>query len=153
MSKRARIIPGGIRTWIPALLWLGAAVLMGVDWHHDPYDPSLEGTDAYGHNGPGALTYGLAFSLGELLVYGALIRPWRRERPRGYVLTPVLGLFLFGGWSFVQMFLSMHAGGIQAIHALWLLALDLWLVFEILLAAWDASLRRASAGPDPASRG
>ena len=147
MSKRARIIPGGLRTWIPALLWLGTVVLMCRDWYHDPYDPSLEGTDAYGHNGPGALTFGLAFSAGELLVYYAILKPWRRVRPPWYVLTPVLGLILFGGWSFVQMFLSMHAGGIQAFHLLWLLALDLWLVWEILLAAWDASLRRASAGP------
>jgi hypothetical protein len=140
MSKRTKNLSGYLRALFPALLWLGAAVLMWRNWQQDPYDPALTGTDAYGHNWQGALSQGLAFSLGELLVYYAITRPWRRES--GSVLVPVLGLLLFGGWSLFQMVMLMHAGGIQGLHVLWLWALDLLLVFEILLAT-RAALHRA----------
>jgi hypothetical protein len=145
-NARTRNIAGLVRTLIPALLWLGTAALMGRSWQRDPYDPTLTGTAAYGHNGRDALAQGLAFSLGELLIYYAFARPWRRTRAPGFVYLLVIGLVLFGGWSFLQMILLMHAGGIQRVRVLWLWILDLLLVIEILRATQAALERRARTG-------
>jgi hypothetical protein len=42
----------------------------------NPHDPALVGTDAYGHTYRGELTSILVISAAEILVAGAIVRPW-----------------------------------------------------------------------------
>jgi hypothetical protein len=65
------------------LLWLTTVILMARSWAGDPYDPTLEGTDRYGHNHDGALTDGVAFTVIELAVLLAILRPWSYDRSWG----------------------------------------------------------------------
>lgn len=101
-------------------LWAITAALMTRSYLQDPYDPSRTGTSAYGHNHQGALLHGLGLSLVELIVLLAVLRPWSylRAWPRA------LGaLALLVPWTGLSALLTMHAGGVVALHLAWLLVL------------------------------
>lgn len=82
----------------------------------DPYDPSRVGTDAYGHNGEGALATGVGLVLAELAVAYLCVRPWGG---RATLVGPAIGMLLFVPWGVMSMMMVMHSGGILGIHFLW----------------------------------
>ena len=99
-------------------LWLAFAVLMVQSAVRDPYDPTLTGTAAYGHNQEGALLMGLGWSLSELVILTGILRPWSYHRSWGRGLGAVALLL---PWTALSILSMMHAGQIFALHALWLL--------------------------------
>jgi hypothetical protein len=113
-----RMIFGGLLL----LLWLATAATMWRDQVRDPYDASLVGTARYGHNHDGALRDGLVAASIELVLAIALFAPWAAPS----VGRAVLGLLLAASWTLSSMMLSMHGGGVVAIHFLWMGALTLW---------------------------
>jgi arginine exporter protein ArgO len=141
-DTRTSIVLRRIRTLLPALLWLGTAVLMWQDWLQDPYDPTLTGTRAYGHNADGDLTLGLVVSLAELVAYYGFTRPWVRRRSGWLALLLALGVTLFVPWTLLQTVFLMHAGGIQAIHVLWL-----WALGALLMVEAGRAIQAALRGP------
>ncbi len=91
------------------------------DYLGDPYDPSLVGSAAYGHNAGGALSLGLGWSFVEMLLMMIILRPWtyRRSWKRA-----ALAVALAVPWCFASMVFTMHGGGVVALHFLWVLALS-----------------------------
>ena len=87
------------------------------DWIIDPYNSALAGAARYGHNHSGALGEGLAACFIELVLLVALLRPWSFDRSWGRALG---ALALTLPWTVFSMVITMHAGGIVAIHFLWL---------------------------------
>jgi hypothetical protein len=139
-GKARRWLP----TLVPAVLWLGAAVLMWRDWAHDPYDPALTGTDAYGHNAKGDLPRCLMLSLAELAAYYAFTWPWVRRRAGWLGLAIALGAMATIPWSCMSTLMVMHAGGVLAIHALWT-----WALCALILVEAGVAIRAALRGPAP----
>lgn len=122
--------PGGLRTWALPLLWAAFAVLMMRDYHSDPHDPGLTGTDAYGHNHDGALLQGLLYITIELVASLLIIRPWSYQRSWK---RATLALAVAVPWTLVSIAMMMHAGGVIALHGLWMLALTS--IFTVLATA------------------
>lgn len=108
--KRLRL--GGL-----PILWVATALLMARDHRNDPYDPRRQGTSAYGHNHAGALLQGLVLTLVELVVVYLILRPGSYSRSW---VRSALALVIYVPWTAVSMFMTMHAGGIFALHFLWL---------------------------------
>lgn len=112
-------------------LWLAIVVLMIRSHLGDPYDPALTGTEAYGHNHEGALLQGVIWTFTELVIVSAILRPWTYRRSWGRALG---ALALLVPWTGLALLMTMHAGGIVALHALWLMLVTA-LVFVVLLSA------------------
>lgn len=129
---------------MPFLVFAAFVVWMLLDWRGDPYDPALKGTAAYGHNSENALSVGIAFASTELVVFYLLTWPFLIRRPRWFFVLPLLGIVGIAVWAFLSMVFSMHAGGIVAIHFLWVVALGVLLVLETIISAVSgfASARR-----------
>jgi hypothetical protein len=138
MSPRATL--DALRTFGLAALWAVAAGAMALNSLRDPYDPAREGTQRYGHNHRGALGEGLVASLVEVAVLYVAVQPWRKDGRTWLrvlaVLVPLVPWTLFSG------VLCMHAGGIVAIHFLWLLAVVLVLVGALTISGAAAVARR-----------
>ena len=98
-------------------LWLAFAVMMIRNYLGDPYDPSLEGTAAYGHNQEGALLQGLGLSLSELIILMGIFRPWSYDRSWG---RGMIAVALLLPWTALGLLSMMHSGGVFALHGLWL---------------------------------
>lgn len=111
----------------PVALLVVTAGLMVRSHLADPYDPTLTGTARYGHNHEGALVELLLWCLGELVVLNLVLAPGRRHQ----VWRAAVALALFVPWAFLSLMLTMHAGGIIALHALWTLALCLGIVVTL----------------------
>ena len=148
-EPRTSTIQRRIRALLPAALWLAAAVLMWRDWQQDPYDPTLAGTRRYGHNAEGDLEFGLLVSLTELVVYYGFTWPWVRRRSGRLGLWLALGVMVIVPWTFMNTFMLMHAGGVQAIRVLWLWALNLLLMVEAVVAIKAALQGPARDAPSP----
>lgn len=116
---------------LPAL-WAATALMMARDWAGDPYDPALEGTARYGHNGDGALGFGLGLSAIELVVLVAILRPWSYDRSWGRSLVAVALLL---PWTAMSMLLSMHQGGVVTLHFMWIFLALVGLVITFLVSA------------------
>jgi len=99
-------------------LWLAFAVMMVRNYLGDPYDPSLEGSAAYGHNQAGALLQGLGLSLSELIIISGILRPWSYDRSWGRGIAASAILLPSTALAILSM---MHSGGVFALHALWLI--------------------------------
>lgn len=104
----------------------------------DPYNPSLGGTSAYGHNGQDSLRSMLEFLGVELLVAYAIIRPWSYKRSWKRAL---LAFAITVPWMMLMGIASMHSGRVVVLHVLWLVALSV--VFFIIF--WVSVLRRKTA--------
>lgn len=104
------------RVGAPIALWVVTAASMARDAMADPYDPLRAASDAYGHNSSGALWQGLAVTSAELLVLYAILRPWSYARSWG---RAAVGVAVFLPWTMASLFATMHAGGIFALHFLW----------------------------------
>ena len=102
-------------------------------WNHlrDPFDPLLEGTARYGHNPPGALANGLVLITVELAVAVLLLRPWSRPSPG----STLIGLLLAAPWALCSMLMTMHAGGVIAIHFVWTAVLAVYFFVVVVLVA------------------
>jgi len=101
-------------------LWLAFALMMVRDYLGDPYDPTLVGTAAYGHNDEGALLMGLGWSFTELVIIVGILRPWSYQRSWGRGIGAVALLL---PWTALSVLALMHAGGVFALHALWVMFL------------------------------
>jgi hypothetical protein len=117
------------------LFWALTALLMARDWANDPYDPKLWGTDRYGHNHEGALVQGLSFTLVELAVLVAILRPWSYDRSWARALVAVV---LLTPWMMLSMLMSMHQGGIVFLHFSWIFFLFVGLVVTFFVSAISA---------------
>ena len=106
------------------MLWVITAVLMVRDYVADPYNPSLQGTDAYGHNSEGSLLPALGITVIELAVVYLILRPWSYRRSW---LRAGIAFVIYLPWTGLSGFMCMHAGGIFAIHFLWLASLGMTL--------------------------
>lgn len=104
-----------VRTYGLLVLWLFFLVLMVRDHFVDPFDPSLEGTDAYGHNSEGALWQMSLLSVIELAVLYGILWPFAPVRPGRIAVA----LVLLAPWAFLSGLFIMHAGGIFVLHAMW----------------------------------
>lgn len=102
--------------WLPLLAVLTAAAMIR-SWIGDPYRPEVELRDQYGHNGEGALVRGLVLVAIELVVLLAILRPWSYHRSWGRALAAAIAL---APWTLLSTVLTMHAGGVISLHALWL---------------------------------
>jgi hypothetical protein len=109
-----------LATLVVPLAWVAVAAAMAGSWSSDPYDPARTGTAAYGHNGEGGLSFGLALTGVEALVLLVALRPWSYTA-RSWA-RPLVTLGAALPWTLLSALLTMHAGGIIAIHLLWLLA-------------------------------
>lgn len=110
-----------VRYFIPVALWLVTVVLAIRDYVGDPPDPTRLGTAAYGHNSEGVLTLVLPLTLVELGVALVLLRPQGR-RSWLRVVAALVGFLL---WAAASLLMTMHAGGVLALHAAWVVALML----------------------------
>ena len=122
-----------LATAVVPLAWVAVAVAMAGSWSSDPYDPALTGSDAYGHNGEGGLSFGLVLTGIEALVLLLALRPWSYTA-RSWA-RPLVTLGAALPWTLLSALLTMHAGGIIALHLLWLLAVDAALVVLTLATA------------------
>ncbi|HEY0136057.1 MAG TPA: hypothetical protein VGB85_18350 [Nannocystis sp.] len=112
------------RLW-PVVLGIATLAAMYMNWRGDPFDPTLEGTARYGHNHEGALSQIASLVLAELVVLYLVLAPGSAARSIGRAIAALL---LFAPWTLFSLLLTMHAGGIAALHALWLMAVDLGIV-------------------------
>jgi hypothetical protein len=102
-----------------------------LDHFRDPFDPARSGTQRYGHNTPGTLGWTLAVMAVELVVLLAILRPSTYERSWGRAL----GAFaLYAPAALFSALFAMHAGGILAIHLLWMLVVTLGLFVLMILS-------------------
>jgi len=102
--------------------WAATAILALRDDALDPYDPSLVGTAQYGHNSEGILAFVLPLTVVELAVALAILRP---ASYHASWLRAGAAFLVFAAWSLVSLMATMHAGGVMALHALWVMALAL----------------------------
>ena len=112
------------RLW-PVVWFVVTLALMYINWQGDPFDPTLTDTRRYGHNHEGALPQMAALALAELAVLYLVLAPGSAVRS---VWRAVVALLMFAPWTLFSLFMTMHAGGIVGLHALWLLVVDLGIV-------------------------
>lgn len=126
--------------WFRIFVTLFIFTLAGlfIYWMHhnytvvDPYNPALEGTARYGRNGEGDFESYLIVTLIEFFVLLIILRPFS-FRPEHW-LRVLIAFILFGGWSFLLMLGAMHSGGVNMIHLLCMLALDVFLFILLCIA-------------------
>jgi hypothetical protein len=119
------------RLW-PVALYAAVVSLMVLNWQRDPFDPTLTGTASYGHNHDGALAEMALWALAELVVLHLVLAP---GAPAAGTWRAVAALLGFGVWTLFSLMITMHAGGIVALHALWLMAVDLGIVVVLIARA------------------
>jgi hypothetical protein len=138
-SAAPRPLLAALRTYGLAALWALAAAAMVLSHLSDPFNPEVERTHPYGHNQQGALGEVLVVSLVELAVLYLILRPWKQAESFWPRLLAVLALLV--PWTVVSAYLTMHAGGIVALHFLWLFAVVIVLVASLAFSA-GAALKR-----------
>jgi len=113
------------------VLWAATAAFMWRNHVHDPFNALLEGSARYGHNPPGALGNGLILISVEMVLAAVLVRPWSRPT----IGSASIGLLFAAPWALCSMLMTMHAGGIIAIHFLWTVVLALFFVVAVIVSA------------------
>ncbi|MFO0634632.1 MAG: hypothetical protein U0168_17450 [Nannocystaceae bacterium] len=118
--------------WLP-LLTAATAAAMVRDWYRDPGPPTV--VREHG-NHEGALLQGLVALAIEFAILYAMLRPWSYRRSWA---RPLVASLLLGPWTLLSTMMSMHAGGVVVLHALWLWALSIILaamfVWSVVAAA------------------
>ena len=98
----------------------------------DPYDPNLVGTARYGHNGESDFQ---TFAVMALIEFGILLAVLLSYSfNRFYFIRVLILQGLFGVWFFLIAIAGMHAGGVHAIHTIWLLAVNIILFVLLVLS-------------------
>ena len=98
----------------------------------DPFDSALTGTARYGHNSEGDFQQYVVMISIEFLVLLAVLLPYSFSRfywIRLLILQP-----LFIGWFLLTAVAGMHAGGVHALHTLYLLGINA-IIFILLIAS------------------
>jgi hypothetical protein len=116
-------------TVLPLLAWAATTAVMIRQWQNDPYNPALKGTASYGHNGPGALEWGVLYATLDLAVLCLVLRPWSYDRSWR---RAAIALLLFTPWALLNVITLMHAGSVWATHIM--SAVAIWLGLVVLLA-------------------
>ena len=98
----------------------------------DPYDPTLTGTARYGHNGEGEFSRYLLMTLIELGVLNIVLLPFSFSR--FYWIRCLILLFFFSGWMMLMAVAGMHSGGVNLLHTLWLVIINI-MIFVLLVAS------------------
>lgn len=116
--------------------WAATVILAIRDAALDPHDPSRIGTAQYGHNSEGVLAAVLPLTVVELAVALAILRPasYHAAWPRA-----AAAFLVFAAWSVASLLATMHAGGVVALHALWVMVLALGCLVAML---WSLLARR-----------
>ncbi len=127
------------RLW-PLALWGVTVALMAHNWQIDPFDPALEGTARYGHNHEGALAELVLWTAVELVVLYVVLAPGAARPGSWRALTALL---LFTPWTLLSLLFMMHAGGVVALHGLWLMVVDAAIV--VVLVSRVARRRESGA--------
>ncbi len=128
-----------------ALGGLGVVITTGL---RHPFDPTLEGTARYGHNGEGALTSALVMMFVEILFVTLALRPWSlgKETWIRAILVPLV----MAPYAAFLFLLVMHTGSVFLFHALWFFLLEAALALLALglggAALWGWMQRRQGAG-------
>ncbi len=121
---------------ISVVLTALAAAFVGWMYHNqfvaDPYNPELTGTSVYGHNGAGSFNVSAVFVAIELFALLATLLPYSYSRY--YWVRPLVLQFVFGCWLFLMAVSSMHGGGVQMRHVLWVFAVNVF-IFILLVAS------------------
>ena len=124
------------KTGISLILFALAAVFVGWMYHNqfvaDPYNPELTGTKVYGHNGADSFRVSAVLTAIELFVLLATLLPYSFSR--FYWVRPLVLQFVFGCWLFLMAVSSMHGGGVQMRHVLWVFAVNVF-IFILLIAS------------------
>jgi hypothetical protein len=123
------------------LMWALTAVAMKLDDLRDPFvaDRPL-GYPNYGHNnGDHAFIAGIAAITVELIILYLILRPWSYQRSWRRSLG---ALMVAVPWLGVSVFMTFHAGGIIAVHATWMLAVVILLLFTTFISAIAAANQR-----------
>ena len=97
----------------------------------DPYNPVLTGTARYGHNGEGEFSSYLLMMLVEFGVLNLVLLPFSFSR--FYWIRCLILQFFFSGWLMLMAIAGMHSGGVNLLHTLWLLGINI--IILILLVA------------------
>ena len=130
--------------WLPVrrygllAIWALVALATWHSWQRDPFDPTLRGSDTYGHNQESALVWGLGMSAAELGIVYLALRPWSYVRAWR---RPLGALALLLPWSGLLLLSMMHSGKIFMINLMWVLTLDL-ILFAILVISGGAAYTR-----------
>ena len=111
--------------------WLLAVGDMTWTYLSNPHDPTLTGTDRYGHTYPGELARILTVAAGEIIVLLAILRPWTYRRSWGRAL---LAFAVLSPWLLLWGAVGLHAGPTTHAHTAWLLLLWLGLLGAALFA-------------------
>lgn len=136
--SRSRAWPA--RLW-PAVLFVVTTALMYRNWLAEPYQPGRTGTAAYGHNHAGAFPEVAGWALVELVVLYGLLAPGSANAGVG---RAAIALLLLVPWALASLMLTMHAGPVVALHALWVIALTAGTL--VVLVARILARRRAPVG-------
>ena len=103
--------------WLPFLFTL-FIMLIFLELAQNP--PVSVGPDRYGENGPDDLWWFSLIMSGELVFVWMALSMWSPYRSIKRIVSTLLFLML---WTMVSGLLSLHGGGVQMIHLLWLLSL------------------------------
>jgi hypothetical protein len=116
------------RLW-PFVLFAVTAALMFSDSLADPFDPALQGTARYGHNHQGALAQMLTWCACEFVALLVVLGPGFTRK----IWRAVAALLVFIPITGFGVVMIMHAGGIVALHGLWLLVVFLCILVTLIV--------------------
>lgn len=103
----------------------------------DSFNSALTGTERYGHNGEGDFQQYALMILVEFIILTAVLLPYSFSR--FYWIRLLILQFLFGGWMLLMAIAGMHAGGVHALHTLYLLGINV-IIFILLTASIVAEI-------------
>ena len=112
---------------------------MTATYYANPHDPTLTGTDAYGHTQVGELARILKITAGELVIATLVLRPWSYRRSWVRVLA---GLLLLTPWMLLWGVAGMHSGPTTHAHTSWLLLFWIGLAISGIVSAIGAARAR-----------
>ncbi len=103
----------------------------------DPFNSALTGTEKYGHNSAGDFQQYIVMVLIEFIIIAAVLLPYSFSR--FYWIRLLILQLLFVGWMFMTAVAGMHAGGVHALHTLYLLGINA-IIFILLIASIVAEI-------------
>ena len=114
--------------WLP-ILWVVTVLLMVWDFFYK--NPPLLDQD-YGMNGPNDFFVILGLTIVEMSVVWISIHLLNKRGSFLYFSVAVMSLIF---WTMINIFLTLHGGGVVMLHLLWLMVLTM-----IFFCVWGYSL-------------